>query len=436
MWGGDDKCQHEWGSEQLVTTRSGVHNGDSKRMAPTITGASQGAFCQRCSAWRGLLGLEPTIDLYVEHVVECFREVRRVLRDDGVCFVNAGDSYGRSSPSGPQGQSGQRADRRFTAEGCPATGAPKQLIGQPWRIAFALQADGWWLRSALPWVKRSAMPEADPDRPSSALEHVFMFTKSARCYWDREAVRVKAAGATIQRDKYSRILAEDGPQAVRHDHETQVDPSGRNFRNTDLYFESLKPPYGMIFVGDEPVGLDVTPEGLKEKHFASFPRKLIRPLICVSTSEKGCCPECGAPWMRVIERDRRTTRPARDNKQDNTGMANRDHERHVTDVKTLGWKPGCGCVGVIGRDSPAAMGEIEKRPLAACTVLDPFVGSGQAGIVATQQGRKFIGIDASETYCEMARRRIANPEPEPEIQDVEGQMQMFEEIANGRSGRA
>ena len=380
--------------------------------------------------------------MYVEHLVECFQAVKRVLRDDGTLWLNLGDSYvtqpaGNKTPSGFSQKSSAALSGALAQYGTlkrqPKSDlAPKNLIGQPWRVAFALQADGWYLRSAMPWVKRSAMPEAVTDRPTSALEYVFLLTKSPRYFWDAEAVRVKAAPATHQRDKYSRILADDGPQAVRHDHETQVDPGGRNFRNTDLFFESLKPPYGMIFAGNEPVGLDVTSAGLNEKHFASFPRKLIRPLILASTSSKGCCPECGTPWVRVVEKGELT--PRDENKYDKKPYGivvddpdssdqgrNRARDGHRANmhhpVKTLGWRAGC----------EYGLGCKDWEPV-PCTVLDPMCGSGTSLIVATQQGRRGIGIDASAEYCEMARRRIADPEPEAEIPDVEGQM-MFEELA-------
>ena len=223
----------------------------------------------------GQLGLEPTTDAYLATMVDVFRAVWRVLRDDATLWLNLGDSYnaynGGAGPSSSLSQGAQTNERPDLPTGYglrTKSLKPKDLIGMPWRLALALQADGWYLRSAMPWVKRSAMPESCTDRPTSALEYVFLLTKKPRYYWDMEAVRVKAAAATLQRDQYSRILKDDGPQSVRHDHETQVSESGRAFRNTDLFFASLKEPHGMIFCGDEPVGLDVNPEGFPGAHFA------------------------------------------------------------------------------------------------------------------------------------------------------------------------
>lgn len=163
------------------------------------------------------------------------------------------------------------------------------------------------------------------------------------------------------------------------------------------------------------------------------------------TSDKGCCPECLAPWVRVVEKSRVKTRPGEETKcalacggvlfkdSDKKGrlkldadiVGNRDPYRHVTETRTTGWRPGCECVGVVGRDSPAACGEIEKRPLEACTVLDPFAGSGTVGVVCKQLGRNFIGLELNPEYCEMARRRIANPERLVEAVEDPDQMELF-----------
>jgi len=126
------------------------------------------------------LGLERTPEEYVERLVGIFREVRRVLRDDGVMFLNLDDSYAGNG-GGSQGKTGQRADRTFTARVPDKFGRnlkPKDLIGIPWRVAFALQADGWYWRSCIPWLKGNAMPESTTDRPTSAIEYWLFLTKS------------------------------------------------------------------------------------------------------------------------------------------------------------------------------------------------------------------------------------------------------------------
>src|SRR5512145_3032195 len=139
------------------------------------------------------IGLEETPEAYVAELVRVFSEVRRILTDDGTLWLNLGDSYA-GPMGGGQGKNGRCAGRaagaarmrvRTTAPGFK----PKDLVGIPWRVAFALQASGWWLRSDVIWSKPNPMPESVRDRPTRSHEYVFLLTKSARYYWDPEAVR-------------------------------------------------------------------------------------------------------------------------------------------------------------------------------------------------------------------------------------------------------
>lgn len=147
----------------------------------------------KCSAWRGQLGLEPTPELYVEHLVEVFREVKRVLRNDGTLWLNLGDSYAGSGrgPTGYDGIGDQEKRQGFVDPGAivPQGLKPKDLVGIPWRVAFALQADGWYLRSDIIWHKLNPMPESVTDRPTKAHEYVFLLAKSQSYYFDQDAVR-------------------------------------------------------------------------------------------------------------------------------------------------------------------------------------------------------------------------------------------------------
>jgi DNA modification methylase len=136
----------------------------------------------------GQIGLEATPDLYIAQLVEVFREVRRVLRNDGTLWLNIGDSY-VSAGSGRQGVTGQRSDREFTAAVPKKTGAKnKDLLGIPWLLAFALRADGWFLRSDIVWEKPNAKPESVRDRPTSSYEHVFLLSKRPRYFYDPSAL--------------------------------------------------------------------------------------------------------------------------------------------------------------------------------------------------------------------------------------------------------
>ena len=161
---------------------------------------------------------------------------------------------------------------------------------------------------------------------------------------------------------------------VRRGTRTCVSPNGRNRRSV----------------------WTIGTQGYKEAHFATYPFALVEPYILVGSSEKGCCSECGAPWKRIVKKKRKATRPGRDNVNDETGMANRDPKRHVTERRTTSWQAGCSCKA--GEPVP-------------CTVLDPFVGSGTTVLVARRLGRRGIGIELNRDYCRMAERRIIADAP-------------------------
>jgi len=369
--------------------------------------ASQGQFCQRCNAWRGSLGLEPDPDLFISHLVQVFREVRRVLHPSGVCFVNLGDSYASSGTGndGNEGYNDGRTNRTKRLGGRSVSGLkPKDLCMIPARVALSLQADGWWLRSAMPWVKRSAMPESVTDRPASALEYVYMFTKSSKYFFDMEAVRVDGP-KMVRKGKGKPLGGVIGEG--RNDRENfarDIEYSGRNFRNTDLFFESIKEPHGLISAGDEMVGLDINPQAMKEAHFATFPEKLVDTCIKAGSSERGCCPECLESWVRVVEKGElideyngRNLQPHQTGKdfQQNQTMASGLTKGgfipgHRIDSTTIGWAPGCKC-------------GLDPIP---CTVMDIFFGAGTSGVVAERLDRNWIGIELNPDYAKIAKNRI------------------------------
>ncbi len=389
--------------------------------------------CLKCNAWRGSLGLEPSPELFIQHVIQIFREVKRVLRKDGTVWLNLGDSYATHA-SKRSGQFGNEIKNGFddifqrkkpTAKSIGLK--EKDLCMIPARVALALQADGWYLRSAMPWVKRSAMPESADDRPSSALEYMFLLTKSAKCYFDMEAIRKPQTGTAHSKGKKLSPPIEDAGIGHKdwHKYTPQTDIGGRNFRNTDLFFQSIEPPHGMIFYGDEIVGLDVNPQAMKEAHFATFPEKLIEPCILAGTSEKGCCVECGAPWERVVEK-KTAIIPGQNPGYTQSCTMRRDGERagSFTDMesKTIGWKPTCKCYNTDpfpkypkqGKDESDEVYEERIEPIrieqlrllelwkpllvVPCIVCDIFLGSGTSFVVSNKHGRNFIGIELSESY--------------------------------------
>lgn len=147
------------------------------------------------------IGLEKTPDAFVAQLVSVFREVRRVLKDSGTVFLNLGDSYFGGGRGGNPGDSAFR--KQATNVGSPVAPSrispglkPKDLVGIPWRVAFALQADGWYLRSDIIWAKPNPMPESVTDRPTRSHEYLFLLTKAARYYYDAAAIKTPAKSET------------------------------------------------------------------------------------------------------------------------------------------------------------------------------------------------------------------------------------------------
>ena len=753
VWGGDPEHAHEWqpsASVRRIYSEAATVHADTSTIGSKQHTAQMGRANALpgdecfCGAWLGSLGLEPNPELFIEHMVEVFREVKRVLRDDGVAFVNLGDSYAGSGkgPSGHNGIGDQERRQGFAGAHYPEPAVPevdgkahdpqwdawaagffdgeghigtakngrtlqlrvscgqvireplerfqemyggslwkqksrnsnwadawiwqtqtgraadmlrlmlpfltvkraqaelalelqatmqshdgprrvltpeqiakrediaarikalnkvgprpepmsepksKDLMMIPFRVALALQQDGWWIRSVMPWVKRSAMPESVTDRPANAVEYVFMLTKNARYFWDADAVRMDISQGTqrivdgdwtrnIRPKTDSSRIAGDTNVRSGKSYAASVNPAGRSFRNSDMFFQSWQ---GLLTddEGEEPLALIVNPapfslsvpsvrrvpvsldaidgdtkrtasptcpvhasedhsrpngrgdahagssaaqprnpdsgahrvlplpfdsdttlqhhdEDLlgrssgspdrpcselanvhnseshrtdhalsttqpysvsaqtgdhtqrtstsrvpsgsdahtganntlagceqdgkatrlsaetqprnadictcsyyreyteKTDHFATFPPKLVEPLIKAGTSERGCCAECGAPWRRnvartpmVIDRSERTHEMGRTRSSGTMVQA--------PSSRTLGWEPTCTHAG-------------EPVP---CTVLDPFGGSGTVGLVADRLGRNAILIDLKPSYVEMQEQRLMNDAP-------------------------
>jgi DNA modification methylase len=268
--------------------------------------------------WRGSLGMEPTPAGYVAHIVQVFREVRRVLRSDGTLWLNHGDAYANAAPrgmygdqtspknpdGGPTGPHGELYPERDWS--CWKL-KPKDLAGLAWRVAFALQDDGWWLRSDIVWSKPNPMPESVTDRPTRAHEYVFLLAKSERYYYDADAIREPTDAPPVTWSTNgirSNDLTTFGLTRGTAN-PSCANPAGRNKRTV----------------------WEIPSQPFPEAHFATFPEKL-----------------CEIPILA-----------------------------------------GCPAGGV---------------------VLDPFAGSGTVLLVAQRLGRSGIGIDLSDAYCQLARRRV------------------------------
>jgi len=365
VWGGDPACDHQW-IESACT----------------------------CGAWKGQLGLEPTPDLFVRNLVEIFREARRVLRPDGVLWLNLGDSYAGGGRAGKNPEYHQRhtmfgktTDPKHTGkfglpQKVPKGLKPKDLIGIPWRVALALQADGWWLRSDVPWIKKNPMPSSVTDRPVSGHEYWFLLSKSRRYFYDHVAVRVdfqsRHGGADGAKKASERNV---GGRTDGYTKPNGIDPSkngGRNFRSGDSWVTSMKIAEehcrayadhlsrirrdgGLLHDPDgSPIAIYSSLKAYKGAHFAVFNEEVITPLLQASASAGGCCSACGLPYERGE-----------------------------------GWVPGCSCEAPRGRS----------------LILDPFSGSATTGLVSFNLGLNYIGIDRNQDYLDLAKARLNHRKP-------------------------
>jgi DNA modification methylase len=277
--GGDPECDHRnetaHQKQGASSQRSGRANVDAQRNENFRN------VCVKCGAVRidNQIGLEPTPDAYVATLVAVFREVRRVLKDDGTLWLNLGDSYcstdkwggGKSGNSGKHTRDGDNVPswavraRKPSIEGVK----PKDLLGIPWRVAFALQDDGWYLRSDIVWHKPNPMPESVTDRPTKSHEYLFLLAKSERYCYDAEAIKEPStdrASGNKQRD----IPSADDGRGIPNDHlgrgiPWQADGTGRNKRSV----------------------WTINPQPFSGSHFAVMPEALVQPCILAGCPEGG-----------------------------------------------------------------------------------------------------------------------------------------------------
>ncbi|MBA7694040.1 hypothetical protein ES703_102641 [subsurface metagenome] len=436
MWGGLPECEHEWIESKSglvhenrnfsIGSQEDVH-GEKETTWIRKYDSQKAGFCSKCGAWRGSLGLEPHPQLFIDHLVEICRNIRRVLKPSGTFWCNLGDTYctGKGKSKSPGGDI-KRGIEKIQPPSAPNRTVkldggwlqPKQLLMIPARVAIALQHDGWILRNDICWFKPNHMPSSVKDRLTCAYEHIFLFAKARRYYFDLDAIRKPFSEGTFLRIRQPNIDNQPGgpkTMALRGG----KPQSGNASRPIDMAQELARKIASGERVGKNPGDLwriPTTP--FPGAHFSTFPPKLIEPIV-----KAGCprwiCSRCGKPRTRI------TTNPIyekfkienwtkmEDEKIDKYDSKFSERQGVHSQSRSLGAYRNWLRENGLGEFESGAPTETVGWSDCGCgekwipgIVMDPFCGSGTALRVARRLGRRFIGIDIMPEYLGMAEQRI------------------------------
>lgn len=401
------------------------------------------------------IGSEPTPDHYVAAMMEVFQEVHRVMRPDATLWLNIGDTFtsgGRRNYDRSETSSTSVTRNKAAGVGRPATPKhlkAKELVGIPWRVAFALQGfavisieelaglckaidsrdfpaldafragiklyeamanmNWFWHRLDIIWSKPNPTPESVTDRPTKAHEYLFLLSKSKHYFYDPEPIREPLQEHTFSTYGTQRKLSESAVEDLKFvkSHRMHASMKVRAPRLNEDGSIAGANKKSVWVVGAVPT---------KTHHTATFPPDLVRPCILAGTSEKGCCAQCGAPWLRIVKKGAPDLFWQRQSGGDVNGeyhgKALKNYEvqgaqnasnlkarilKGMKERKTVGWKPSCDCY----------KNGLTKDAVIPCTVLDPFAGIGTAGAQASKLGREFIGCELDPLSISLAQNATA-----------------------------
>ncbi len=383
----------------------------------------------------GQLGLEDTVDEYVQRLVGIFREVRRVLRDDGTMWLNLGDSYAGSwAAQGHRATPAMLATREIAnhPKFASRTGAiraagakPKDLLGIPWTLALALRADGWYLRRDIIWSKPAPKPESARDRPTTSHEYVFLLSKQPRYFYDGDAIREPSVSLDPSHSSYR-------PSAVALANATgRREFAGKHARSPKVVSHAGRSKRSVWTIATRP---------FKGAHFATFPPGLVEPMVLAGTAPHACA-ACGTPARR--SRGELRLDPSRPHARRALELARRAglSDAHLDALRAVGLADGRELAHRSCATTPdlKPLAAVAKRALGSyareflmgirtpgdwtadcehndltgqCVVLDPFSGAATTGLVAIRNGRSFIGIELNPAYAQLGRDRILSDAPQ------------------------
>lgn len=381
------------------------------------------------------IGLEETPEMFVAKLVEVFNEVKRVLKTTGTLWLNLGDSYwGSGGSAGHTPETKNLGRKTFEYGAYPAAVhsqkkhdllKQKDLIGIPWMVAFALRANGWYLRQDIIWHKPNPMPESVTDRCTKSHEYIFLLTKSQKYFYDATAIKTPLKDSSVERlcqdvesqegsnrvpgktngkmkaVKFGGNKAEGYGTRIHSGKEwnPKMGGGGNGFKGHSGNYDADGNLIGCGVANKKSVWT-VTTKPFRDAHFATFPEDLIVDCIKAGTSQHGCCSACGKPWQRQLEKvgiaELRNGSQWKAKQQivEMRGESSLRTSMHTTNelpvYETSGWEPCCDC----------------NADVVPAIVLDPFMGAGTTGLVARKLHRNFIGFELNADYVKIAEKRM------------------------------
>ena len=414
--GGDPDCPHRRVSKYSEKTITGHAQ---EELAGNVGDAIYKTVCPLCGAVRvdKQIGLEETPEEYISRLVNVFHECYRVLADDGTLWVNIGDSYatggGRTeripSSNSKLGENTSKAQNEVPFVGTPEGCKAKDLIGIPWMLAFALRADGWYLRQDIIWQKPNPMPESVKDRCTKSHEYIFLLSKNQRYSFDYEAIQETATSGETERAENHRST--QNSKYLSLEQEASVRQGMNRNRGTNIIAVRKELPSQEVFVAF--MRSRTTVEQLANE--TDIPRTTIEHWF--RKDNTGFAYPSVEDWISIrdyvddwsedfIQIDKGMTEVVYETDEIGKNSCGKRNKRDVWNVATQGVKEAHFAT------FPEKL--IEPCILAGCqvggVVLDPFCGSGTTGIVSVRHQRDFIGIELNPEYAEMSIRRIEKEE--------------------------
>ena len=419
IWGGDKDCEHDFNNYDF-TLHSGrgdcQKSGKYSEQDPIPDTKPSSAYCSKCNAWRGQLGLENTPEEYINHLRMVFAAVKYVLKPTGTCWVNIGDSYNSNSGFSRATNSWERDGR----DGCSADKSEysnlpaKCMCMIPERFAFMMIDLGYILRNKIIWHKPNPMPSSVKDRFNTTYEMLYFFSKSKKYWFDLDAVREEHKTSLKERESFNYRVREAkkghfGIVGVKSNEEEmeQYDTKGKHGVIRQSWAEETGQSESYHGIGYQDNGKNpgdfwsINTQPFPEAHFAVFPEKL-----CEKPILAGCpvevCKHCGMARARITKQGdlvpndpKYTPRGQYHGKEVHPGMTpsgkDKPHPNFHYEKETIGWSD-CQCEG-----------ENKYQP---GIIIDPFGGSGTVSVKAEKLGRSSILIDIKKDYCEMAIKRL------------------------------